>query len=204
MKKNIFIPSLIGAVILSACTTKEENVKVNPVDEKKIVEIGEETSKKLLKTLKGELVNAMKDSPQKAINVCSQKAIPLTKKVEEEVDHGIKIKRTSFKYRNPANAPDSNEKKALKYFEESLKETGKLPKYYIQKVKEEDGKVYYRYYKPLKVAPVCLTCHGEKKYMDETVYQKIKTIYPNDKATGYKVGDFRGVIRISIPLEALK
>jgi len=204
LKKSIFISALIGAVILSGCKTKEESVKLNPVDEKKVVEIGEETSKKLLKTLKGELVKALKDSPQKAISVCSQKAIPLTKKVEEEVNHGIKIKRTSFKYRNPANAPDSYEKEALRYFEESLKENGKLPKYYIQKVKEGDGKIYYRYYKPLKVAPVCLTCHGEKKYIDETVYQKIKTIYPNDKATGYKVGDFRGVIRVSIPLEALK
>ena len=202
MKKRILLSALVGAAVLFSCKAKDD-IEANPVEKKKIIEIGEATSKRLLKTLKGELVNALKDSPEKAIEVCSQKAIPLTKKVEEEVDHGIKIKRTSFKYRNPANAPDSYEKEALRYFEEQLKETGKLPKYYIQKVKE-NGKVYYRYYKPLKVMPVCLTCHGEKQYIDDNIYKKIKTIYPNDKATGYKVGDFRGVIRVSIPVEALK
>ena len=203
MKKKIFLSFLIGSLVLTGCKAKND-IADNPTTKKKIVEIGEATSKRLLKTLKGELVKALKDSPEKAIEVCSQKAIPLTKKVEEEVDHGIKIKRTSFKYRNPANAPDSYEKEALRYFETQLKETGKLPPYYIQKVKEEDGKIYYRYYKPLKVGAVCLTCHGEKKYIDDAIYKKIKTIYPNDKATGYKVGDFRGVIRVSIPLEALK
>lgn len=203
MKKGLFLSFLAGALIFVGCKGKNE-VQVNPTDKKKIIEIGEMTSKKLLMTLKGELVKTLKSDPSKAIDVCSQKAIPLTKKVEEEVDHGIKIKRTSFKYRNPSNAPDVYEKEALKYFEESLKEKGTLPKYFIQKVKEEDGKVYYRYYKPLKIAPVCLTCHGEKKYIDEDIYKKIKSIYPNDKAMGYKVGDFRGVIRVSIPLEALK
>ena len=203
MKKVLFISALAGIVILAGCKVKNE-VNLKPTDKKKIVEIGELTANRLLMTLKGELVKTLKDDPSKAIDVCSQKAIPLTKKVEEEVDHGIKIKRTSFKYRNPSNAPDTYEKEALKYFEENLKEKGSLPKYYIQKVKEEDGKVYYRYYKPLKVKAVCLTCHGEKKYIDENIYKKIKSIYPNDKAINYKVGDFRGVIRVSIPLEALK
>ncbi len=203
MKKRFILPVLIGGVVLAGCQTKEDKVKLNPSNEKKVIEIGEATAKELLKTLKGELKNALKDDPKKAIDVCSQKAIPLTKQVEERIDHGIKIKRTSFKYRNPANAPDNYEKEALRYFETKLKEEGKLPKYYIQIVKE-DGKTYYRYYKPLKVAPVCLTCHGDKKYIDDNVYQKIKTIYPNDKAIGYKVGDFRGVIRVSIPEEALK
>ncbi len=237
MKKVVFSSLIAGglSVALLSCAKPEKKEVVNPTEKKRIVEIGEEVSMKLLKTLKGELVKALKKSPKDAISVCSQKAIPLTKKIEEEVDHGIEIKRTSFKFRNPANAPDKYEKEALRYFEntfaqikqlenkikelrsstdiDKLKEADKLEqqlkqlkekaKYYIQKVKE-NGKTYYRYYKPLKIQPVCLTCHGDKLTMDKSVREEIKRIYPNDLATGYKVGDFRGVIRVSIPEGEIK
>lgn len=203
MRKKLILSTIVGSVFFLGCQLKG-GVDLNEQDEKKVIQIGENVSKKLLQTLKGELVKTLKENPEKAIDVCSQKAIPLTKKVEEEFNHGIRIKRTSFKYRNPSNAPNIHEKEALKYFEEQLKETGKLPKYYLQKVENENGKVYFYYYKPLKIKDVCIYCHGEKKYMDAKLYRKIKTIYPNDKATGYKVGDFRGVIRVAIPLEALK
>ena len=203
--------SILGAIIAGGITfgmfgclaEKPQEEVAEPADKEKIVKIGEDVSMRLLKRLKGELVNALKQGPTEAIKVCSQKALPITKEVEREVDHGIKIKRTTFKFRNPANAPDEYEKEALRYFEETYKKTGQLPKYYIQKV-EENGKTYYRYYKPLTVQPVCLTCHGDEMSMAKSVRDEIKRIYPNDMATGYKVGDFRGVIRVSIPEEALK
>jgi len=206
MKRKLLSFILVGgiAVGLISCAEKNNQTVADPEEEKKIVQIGEEVSQKLLAKLKGELVKTMKEKgPTEAVKICSQKAIPLTREVEEEVDHGIKIKRTSFKFRNPANAPDEYEKQALKYFEETYKKKGELPKYYIQKVKE-DGKTYYRYYKPLVVAPVCLTCHGDEKSINKSALEEIKKIYPNDLARGYKVGDFRGVIRVSIPEEALK
>ena len=189
---------VISSMIIA---TLSQSVIANEI-EHKIVEIGEKASIKLLKTLKGELIKAISKSPYEAINICRQKAINLTKKVEEEIDHGIKIKRTSFKYRNPQNAPDKYEEKALKFFEKAFK-NGKHPKFYIQKL-EENGKEYYRYYKPLKVGKVCLTCHGNPEHMDKKLYEKIKNYYPNDMAIGYKEGDFRGVIRVSIPRELVK
>lgn len=76
---------------------------------------------------------------------------------------------------------------------------GKNPKFFIQKL--EDG---YRYYKPLKVKTICLTCHGETSLMDKKLLEKIKKLYPDDKAINYKEGDFRGVIRIYIPDNILK
>ncbi len=183
---------LVIAVILSGFISSYAG------QEEKVVEIGETASKELLKTLKTELVKALSKSPYEAIDVCHKKALILTHEVEKKLDHGIKIKRTSFKYRNPKNKPDKYEQQALKYFEEMFKK-GKNPSYYIQKV--ENG---YRYYKPLKVKAVCLTCHGDPKLMDKRLYEKIKKYYPNDKAVGYKEGDFRGVIRVFIPKDALK
>jgi len=197
MKKLSF---LVAAGLLLGCTTTQ-TVQVPQEKEPKIKEIGEATSMKLLKTLKGELLNAMQQGgPDQAVEVCSKKAMTLTKQIENET--GYSIKRTTFKYRNPANKPDKYEEEALKYFEEAIK-TGKMPAYYVQAIKE-DNKVVYRYYKPLKVEGLCLTCHGDPSLMDPNLVKKIKTLYPTDMAVGYKEGDFRGVVRVSIPEDKLK
>ena len=198
--KKLIVGSLLVIPIFISC---EHSKKVSYIDNNpKIVQIGEQASKKLLKTLKGELVKAISKSPYEAIEVCNKKALSLTKKVEEEIDNGIKIKRTSFKYRNPANKPDEYEEEALEKLEEMFEE-GKNPKYLIQKV-EENGKTYYRYYKPLKIQNVCLMCHGDPAKMDKKLLTKIKSLYPTDKATGYKLGDFRGIIRVSIPEDSVR
>ncbi|NPA54008.1 MAG: DUF3365 domain-containing protein [Aquificae bacterium] len=194
--KKILAAGLVSALIFGGAIASEhehEDIK------EEVVEIGQKASKKLLKTLVSELKKAMQEGgPYKAVEVCSQKALKLTEKVAKE--EGVEIKRTSFKYRNPKNAPDEYEKEALEYFEKALKEKGQLPKYYVQKVNENE----YRYYMPLKVKAVCLTCHGDPKHMDKKLLEKIRALYPNDKAVGYKEGDFRGVIRVSITKEALE
>ncbi len=187
--KKIVISGILSAVLSVSVFAGET--------QEKAVEIGQQASKKLLKTLVSELKKAMKEGgPYKAIDVCSQKALKLTEKVSEE--EGVQIKRTTFKYRNPKNAPDKYEKEALEYFEKALKEKGKLPEYYLQKV--EGG---YRYYMPLKVKHICLTCHGDPQKMDKKLLEKIRSIYRDDKATGYREGDFRGVIRVFIPEKKL-
>ena len=53
------------------------------------------------------------------------------------------------------------------------------------------------YFAPLLMDNVCLKCHGEPgKTMDQEVADAIKEIYPNDKATGYKLGEVRGMWHI--------
>jgi len=41
-------------------------------------------------------------------------------------------------------------------------------------------------------------CHGEKT--DPAVGAKLKTLYPQDQATGYKQGDVRGAFTITQPM----
>ncbi len=193
--KKVFIGLLASSLLVSGFSIAHDKEGIK----EEVVEIGQKASKKLLKTLVGELKKAMSEGgPYKAVEVCSKKALKLTEKVAKE--EGVEIKRTTFKYRNPKNAPDKYEKEALEYFEKSLKEKGTLPKYYVQKVNENE----YRYYTPLKVKHVCLTCHGNPDHMDKKLLEKIKTLYPNDKALGYKEGDFRGVIRVSITKESIE
>ena len=188
-----------GIFFLSCGQPQYTNTDMPPKRIKLIKDFGEDASKMLLKELKKELKTALKTKGSVgAIDVCSKKALEITQEVAEEIGD-IEIKRTSFKYRNPKNKPDKYEAEALSFFEKTLRETGKIPPYYIQKINGE-----YRYYKPLKVQGVCLTCHGDPKNMDPKVVQKLKELYPEDKAIGYKLGDFRGVIRVTIPEDVIK
>lgn len=198
-RAGIIAGVLTGLFFFGCGKSMYTNVDMPPKRVKLIKDFGEDASKMLLKELKKELKTALKTKgPVGAIDVCSKKALQITEEVAEEIGD-IEIKRTSFKYRNPRNKPDKYEAEALRFFEKTLKETGKLPPYYIQKV---DGE--YRYYKPLKIQGVCLTCHGSPQEMDPKVLKKLKELYPQDKATGYKLGDFRGVIRVSIPEDVIK
>jgi hypothetical protein len=170
--------------------------------EEQVIEIGESSAMTLLKSLKGNLESAIDEGgPANAIQFCNQEAIPLTTEVQENLGRGLEIKRTSFKYRNPDNAPDSFEEEALHYFEQLREENGEMPQYYIQQI-EETGE--HRYYKPLPVGGLCLNCHGDLAQINPAVQEVLAEKYPDDLAVGYKEGDFRGVVRVSIPAELLE
>jgi hypothetical protein len=58
----------------------------------------------LFMQLSGRLREVMQsDGPAAAIDVCSQEAVKIAESVGKE--HGVAIGRTSYKLRNPANAP---------------------------------------------------------------------------------------------------
>lgn len=82
------------------------------------------------------------------------------------------FKITSLKPINPSNRADSFETKALKYFDRNPKE-----KYFYTFDKESKS---FNFMGALVTAQACLKCHDHQ---------------------GYKIGDIRGGIRVSIPLE---
>jgi hypothetical protein len=149
--------------------------------------------------------------PVHGVEYCSLDAIPLTRLVEANLGRDLTLKRTSFRYRNPANAPDEAEEMALRYFEDAILDDGNAPAHYVQRVSEEE----LRYYKPLFVGQFCLQCHGDPEAMDPETRAKLAAKYPGDLATGYEAGDFRkypgdlatgyeagdfrGVVRVSVP-----
>jgi signal transduction histidine kinase len=83
---------------------------------------------------------------------------------------------TSLKMLNPENAPDAFETKALKEFE-----TGSAAE--ASAVEQIGTGRYYRYIAPLYVEQSCLECHGKQ---------------------GYAVGDVRGAISVSIPMDHVR
>ena len=198
--KNIFLLLLVALSILWSCNQKSVTIS-EPTNEEliRIIPEGNKISSDLLKSLKTELKNAISAGGfEKATEVCNLKALPITQKIENISNGNITIKRTTFKYRNPENAPDDIERSALEYFQNLLDKNEDIPDHYVQKVTKQDVVQYY-YYKPLIVENVCLGCHGSPEKMDAKLLNQISRLYPEDKAMGYKEGDFRGLISVIIP-----
>jgi hypothetical protein len=131
-----------------------------------------------------------------AIEVCNTKAPAIAADISRK--QGWKVARTSLKLRNPENAPDVWEAKVLKEFE-ARKAKGEDPAQmeYAEIIKEKQE---FRYMKTIGIpanAP-CLTCHGDK--IDPAVSARLKTLYPQYQATGYKLGDVRGAFTITQPM----
>ena len=149
--------------------------------------------------LGGELKAAIAaGGPVNAIQVCNKKAGEIAADISKK--HGWKIGRTSLKTRNTANAPDAWETKVLKDFETRKAKGDDATKIEYSEVVKQDGKSVFRYMKaiPIPEGAPCLACHGEK--IDPAVAAKLKELYPQDKATGYKQGDLRGAFTITQPL----
>ena len=165
----------------------------------RVVAVGDSAAMSLVRTLGGRLnAHMASDGPAGAIAFCSVQAQSLTDSVSGALGEGWAVKRTTLRTRNPRNAPDSLEAAALRYFH-AAPDTA-LPDYYVQVT--PTGR--YRYYMPLRLGHMCLECHGPRASLDPGVRQTLDTRYPADQATGYTEGDLRGVIRVTIPREAVQ
>jgi hypothetical protein len=183
------------ACLLSLACSPEPQ-ELTEEQERRVVEIGRESAGELGSTLMSQLSEAMQlGGPARAVEFCSSTALDLTDSVAQHLGRGISLKRTTFKYRNPGNAPDEFDIAALQFFEGAPEGGGDLPSHYLQRA---PGGVL-RYYQPLVVNEFCLQCHGASERIDPAVRRQLAERYPADQATGYSVGNFRGVIRVSVP-----
>ncbi len=138
--------------------------------------------------------------PAGALQQCSQIALGLARQHEKE---GWRVRRVSVKYRNPADAPDAYEARVLDEFA-ALKAKGELQVDTERaELVTEQGRQYLRYMKPIVMgSPVCLSCHGGPEEIPPDVKAELQRLYPDDKATGYRVADLRGAVSVKIPLDA--
>ncbi len=180
----------------SSLTAQDKYVLAEPTQEEisSYSVLGDVIAKKILVSLKSELVKGMKEGGAvNALKICNIKAIPLTDDLVNSHNKVEGIKRISRKYRNPGNKPDEIDLLALNDLEKSKDQTAdKLVQKYFA-----DGKAYFNYYQSIRVGSFCTTCHGKESNMDKKLVETIRKLYPEDKATGYKAGDFRGAIKVT-------
>lgn len=134
--------------------------------------------------LKSELTSAIESGgPVQAVEVCHARAPEIARSVSEELQ--IEMGRSSHRPRNTSNAPQPE----VSAFLEKYRETpaAEIP---MEVYEVEGGKLVVA---PIPTAPLCLTCHGDPQTFSPDLKAALAKFYPEDQATGFDVGDMRGV-----------
>ncbi|PHS79052.1 MAG: glutamate synthase [Rhodospirillaceae bacterium] len=164
------------------------------VDTKALMMEGKGLIKGFATELVGELKKGMKaGGPIAAIGVCNIKAMPITDKHTAEAS-GWTIKRSSHKLRNTDNQPDTFEARAIKELLARQANGEKAKDMAVTMVTIEDGKKTFRMVKAIPTGKPCLACHGSD--IKPEVAAKLDSLYPNDKARGFKMGEMRGIFSL--------
>lgn len=151
--------------------------------EKEVQQLAMSTKKVLGKNL----MTALKEGGKEhALAFCNVRAIPLTDSMSTDLEHSIK--RVSDKPRNPTNAASPEEIEILEAYALALEQGEDLE----AKILGTDiGRTGYF---PITTNPMCLQCHGKLgEELDASFYEKVKNLYPEDKAIGYGPGQIRGM-----------
>tara|TARA_R110002096_G_scaffold244612_4_gene436793 strand:+ start:164 stop:769 length:606 start_codon:yes stop_codon:yes gene_type:complete len=155
-----------------------------------------EKIKALAGNLKKELSESMQSGgPVAAITTCRIKAPEITNALNST--DTVKIKRTSLRLRNPANEADNWEQQVLTSFEDKHSSGTPVDQLvYSEEIKAGD-KTTFRMMRAIPMQPVCLSCHGDKQTMGNELISTLEQAYPDDRATGFSVGDIRGAFSVS-------
>lgn len=142
-------------------------------------------------TLKPLLKNALqKGGVKEAVEVCSKKAPDIAEKLSLKTSW--QVKRVSLKARNQQNAvPNSWETSVLKEFNQRQLNGESV----IKMAKADIVNNEFRFMKAQGVEPLCLTCHGRN--LSEETKEALAKHYPEDKATGYALGEVRGAFSLT-------
>lgn len=160
---------------------------------------GEAASALVATRLVTELTTALANGgPEKAVDICHTKALPLTSEPLPQLPQVLAVKRTSLRLRNPANAPDAAEQAALDHVAALTAQGQPAPPILVQKIESPAAPTEWRLYRSVGVQPACLACHGPSEEQSPALRALLRERYPRDAATGYAAGDWRGLLRITV------
>lgn len=132
----------------------------------------------LFQKLSGRLMEAMgQGGAESAISICKSEAIELTQQIGDE--YGLSIGRTGVRLRNSNNQAPSWAKPLT---DEKLAE----PKFVTLSNGSSAALL------PIKLQPQCVMCHGPEDQIAPSIKNRLASLYPNDAATGFEVGELRG------------
>ncbi len=155
----------------------------------------EEAARWLASNLKQRLVGALtEDGPPTAAELCSTEAHVITDGANAR---GRALAgRSSLRLRNPNNlGPDWVQ--AWLRDQGERKAEGLAP---VRRIDAVGNTQLARVLIPLAIEAPCLTCHGPKSQLDPEVVITLAERYPDDQATGYALGDLRGVLWAEVPV----
>jgi hypothetical protein len=197
MKRNFLIilsgSIILGCLVLSGLPADEPAGPAEQVLEQaraRALPVAQE----LMQTLEARLMEAMGEGgPVAAIGVCREQAQALTETFRKDKEIAY-LKRVGVRIRNPENAPDAAEKRALEHFLRNGGGKDAYPADWVDTVSLPDGSEQLRYYKAIPMQARCLPCHGPEDMMPKVIRDAIEERYPDDQARGFETGDLRGLL----------
>lgn len=161
--------------------------------EESLIERGQKVAAKAFGLMSQNLMREMTTGgPQKAIPFCNENVGDLTEKVAGETQ--TLVQRVSHKPRNPANRASAEELKLIESYASAIKAGEQVKARTVKNAQGEDV-----FYAPIVMTmDVCLKCHGapEKEVAAQDM-ERIRQLYPADAATGFQLGEIRGLWKIT-------
>jgi hypothetical protein len=189
---------LATVLTLSSCREEAGEKLSSPEfteeEKNRLLKTGREVIEDLATTLGARLKKAIAEGgPIEAVKVCQLEAGPMTDATSGGRE-GVKVSRTSLKYRNPENAPDEMDRRILESWQQELAAGNPLPPLEVVSQNAQTAIVY----KPIMLQPLCLNCHGPEDQLLPPLKAVLDDLYPEDKARGFQMGDLRGAFRVEI------
>ncbi len=169
------IALLLATIAIAACADRNPDFSA-----------GAEQLKPFKLQLKEALQAGMAEGPTHAIDVCARKAPEIAASLSVD---GVQMGRTSHKLRNPDNV-------APQWANEVLARYRGDPAQW-EPVDVELGNGRLGRVEPIVTQPLCTVCHGDA--IAPEIAGEIGAAYPDDEATGFQVGELRGVFWIEYP-----
>ena len=142
-----------------------------------------ELGKKLMGTIQ-------KKGTLEALEFCNINANQLTDSMS--IASNATIRRVSDKPRNPKNTANAKEYQYIQEFKTKI-----ANKEEPQPIVVDTGSLVNFYY-PIVTNELCLQCHGQPvKEIQPNILKSLKTLYPDDKAIGYRMDEVRGIWSIT-------
>ncbi|MGM0507512.1 MAG: c-type heme family protein [Bacteroidota bacterium] len=190
------LPTLLIIALLGACSSPETETTPDASDAM-LLQAGGLVASTTFETLSGNLSQALSEGgvPQ-AIEFCSVEAIPLTEQLSSEMD--VEVRRASHRPRNPDNRADAQEMGSIDSYLSRLDADEAL----APRLMREGEDVLF--HAPIRIpGPACIQCHGDPGTdITEADLELIQSRYPNDQATGFAIGDLRGIWSVRMPADS--
>ena len=171
--------SLALAASLAACVT---STQVPESDMARATGALEPLKSELRKALIGALNEG---GPERAIEVCQLRA-PEIARLTSTGD--ATLGRTSHRLRNPENAPEAWMSIFLQEYLANPNDDEP------RAVRLASGQIGY--VEPIRMKGICMQCHGDR--IKPGVRDRLRALYPQDEATGFKKGELRGMFWVKL------
>lgn len=201
----------LSLILLAACSSNQsavqkqaavkDQIALAPLTEEEkqlYADKGRGIVQQMMGTLGGNLMKALsQNGVGYAAKFCNLKAYPLVDSLKKV--NNADIRRATLKARNSRNLATAQEEEVIMQYAEQLKTSGAQLKPVVKRVSADS----VAFFAPIQTNDLCLRCHGNiGDDVDAKDYELIKSLYPNDKAVGYKAGELRGVWSMKFPVSS--